>query len=51
MGAYLDTTSLVSALDMDSSVFASALGSEVRRVCIFGFLVETLSPSLNLCLS
>ena len=35
----------MSPLYMDSSVFASALGSDVRRGCIFGFSVETLSPS------
>ena len=30
---------------MDSSQLARALASDIRRVCIFGLLVETLSPS------
>ena len=30
---------------MDSSVFARDFGSDIRRVCIFGLLMETLSPS------
>jgi hypothetical protein len=30
---------------MDSSCLASDLVSDIRRVCIFGFLVEKLSPS------
>jgi hypothetical protein len=30
---------------MDSSLLARGFGSDIRRVCIFGFSVETLSPS------
>ena len=30
---------------MDSSLFARDFVSDIRRVCIFGFSMETLSPS------
>ncbi len=35
----------MTALYMDPSCLARKHCSELRRVCIFGFLVETLSPS------
>ena len=34
-----------SAMYMDSSLLARTFVSDIRRVCIFGLLVETLSPS------
>jgi hypothetical protein len=34
-----------SLLYMDSSLFARDFVSDVRRVCIFGLSMETLSPS------
>jgi len=35
----------MSASYMDSSLFARNFDSDIRRVCIFGLSMETLSPS------